>query len=115
MGDVKMADATSTSSCCPQPIRKQKLVLKGKPLGRSWKKIIEEVLMKEGAKEAEAKQSSPETCCGPILFHLFTRKGSGIAADGNVKCACFITEDLCACYGQCDPDTCCGGPILKKG
>jgi hypothetical protein len=35
-------------------VQKQTHTLKGKPLGRQWKAVVEDMLMKDGAKQARA-------------------------------------------------------------
>jgi hypothetical protein len=115
-GDANMA-VTSASS-------KRKHVMKGQPLGKEWKKVVEEILMKDGAKQGRAQlktgaQTTEDSVVVriPITFFVrFPRKGKTITGDGRVDCAC--TEGSpggadCICRGACDFPACCDAIVVK--
>ena len=102
---------------------KRKHVMKGKPLGKEWKKVVEEILMKDGAKHARAQlktglQTTEDSVVVriPITFFVrFPRKGKTITGDGGVDCACSPGSPGgadCICRGHCDFPACCDGPIV---
>jgi hypothetical protein len=100
---------------------KRKHVMKGKPLGKEWKKVVEEILMQDGAKQARAQlkteaQTTQDSVMVriPITFFVrFPRKGKTITGDGGVDCACTNSDGVCVCRGACDFPACCD-PIVAK-
>ncbi len=101
----------------------RKHVMKGKPLGKQWKKIVEDILMKDGAKQARAQlktgvEASSDSVVVriPITFFVrFPRKGKVITGAGGVDCACTPGSPGgadCICRGSCDFPACCDAPVV---
>jgi hypothetical protein len=95
--------------------------------GGAWKEAVEELLMKEGAKRAQAYVGAQEEGSEndvvmriPITFFVsFPRRGKTLAGDGDVDCACTIFQDeggeVCTCLGTCPfPECCDEGPIFTE-
>ena len=96
-----------------------KRVLNTKSLGKSWGKILQNMVTKEAATQARAllrkKQSAKAEEAVevriPVVLHLtFARRGTGIGAD-QIQCACIFKQDpngssVCICTGpgaaECD-------------
>ena len=106
--------------------KKRKHIHKGKnkPLGKRWKKVIGDALMKETRRIGQQhvktldKEGKGKVVIGiPVtLFVEYGRKGRQLARNGRATCGCFMTDDVCICYGQCPPDACDEkGPIFTKG
>jgi hypothetical protein len=107
-----------TQMATPSAGLKRKQVMKGLPLGTKWKKVVEGILIKGGAKQArmQMKTGAQATSGGvvvriPITFFVrFPLKGKGISADGIVDCACEGGSPGgadCICHGACDFPACC--------
>jgi len=110
----------ATASTSP----KRKHVMKGIPLGKKWKKVVEDILMKGGAKQARAQlktgvQATKDAVVVRIPITFFVRfplKGKRIAGDGGVDCACEPGSPGgadCICHGVCDFPACCDLIVVK--
>jgi hypothetical protein len=111
------------------PGKSRKREHRNKPTsGGAWKDSLEEVLMEEATKRAQAHveaqdQDSDDDVVMRIpvtIFMSFPRKGKELAGDPGVDCACTIFQDedgseVCICYGTCPDDACDDGPIFTKG
>jgi hypothetical protein len=97
--------------------------------GGGWKEAVEELLMKDATKRAQAFVAAQEEDSDndvvmrvPITFLVnFPRKGKTLAGDGDVDCACTIFSDpdgsqVCICTGTCPdfPDVCDEGPPFTE-
>jgi hypothetical protein len=110
--------------------QQSRAVRAGEHLGEGWKDAVEEVLMPEARRHAEAYASDPARAGDEPLvvripmtvFVRFERAGDALDGDGGVSCVCTNTSDpdgssICVCIGHCDFDACCdapdaGGPIV---
>jgi hypothetical protein len=102
--------------------RQRQHVHHDEPIGTAWKEIIERILLEEGreraAAQARASTGYDVVVRTPITFFVrYAREGDSVAANGEVDCACVITEDVCVCYGPCPdfPECCDEGPIFTEG
>ena len=97
-----------------------KRVLNTKSLGKSWGKILQNMVTKEAATQARALLKSGKRTAKdeeevevriPVVLHLtFARRGTGIGGD-HIQCACIFKQDpngssVCICTGpgaaECD-------------
>jgi hypothetical protein len=95
----------------------RKRVGDGKPLGKRWKKSLENTLMKDGAKIARSLlKAGEQTNSDKVLvkisatfFVAFPRRGKSIrAGDAGVQGVCtFPQKGVCKCEGQVDFPACC--------
>jgi len=96
--------------------------------GDAWKEAVEELLLKEGAKRAQAYVAAQDEDSDndivmriPITFFVrFPRRGRTLAGDGTTDCVCTIFQDesgeICICEGTCPdfPDCCDEGPVFTE-
>ena len=103
-----------------ETVQKQTHTLKGKPLGRQWKAVVEDMLMKDGAKQARAllksgKNGNKDHVIVQKTLRIYVRfpvKSNRLAGGGDVGCACDISDpSVCICRGACDFPACCD-PIV---
>lgn len=97
-------------------VQKQTHTLKGKPLGKQWKAVVEDMLMKDGAKQARAllksgKNGNKDHVIVQKTLRIYVRfpvKSNRLAGDGGVSCACDVSDPtVCICRGACDFPACC--------
>ena len=96
--------------------------------GDAWKEAVEELVLKEGAKRAQAYVAAQDGDSDndivmriPLTFFVrFPRRGRTLAGDGTTDCVCTIFQDedaeICICKGTCPdfPDCCDEGPVFTE-
>ena len=113
---------------CSESTGYQKRIINTKPLGKRWGKIVEDLVMKEGATLARAQLKAGKQATAdevvvqiPVTIYVgFPRRGRGIAGTAGIaRAVCTFKQDeagsVCICVGP-GADTCscndAGGPPI---